>query len=395
MGAVNISLTNGGLGGTIQTADGVVGLVITGGIDGGGYTLGTPILLTSATQLTGQGITTDGNELAVRQVGEFYDVAGDGAQLYLMLVPNTMTASMIADKDEPDGAIKLLNYADGKIKVLGVLTDDKLIGTPTISHAINAETLLAAANMKLLVAAFYALHKPFRGIVAGTSYTGVPGDLTDLTDGTSNNTCAVLIGDTEAGDSGTNTCYAAMGLLLGSIAAVPVMRKVSRVKTGALPITAAYVGLETIEAAGTDMAVIASRGYITLAKYPNVSGYFWSGDPMATATSDDYHMLARGRVIDKAHILAYTTFVQEIDDEVPVNKDGTLDVGFCTQLQQTIVNTISANMGETKEISDVRCYINPAQNILSTNVLNVVLKITPVGYATAIEVKLGFENPAL
>ncbi len=113
------------------------------------------------------------------------------------------------------------------------------------------------------------------------------------------------------------------------------------------------------------------------------------------ATTDDYSFLARGRVIDKAHILAYTTFVQEVDDEVPVNADGTLDAGFCKWLSQQIINQINNTMTANKEISAVNCFIDPAQNILSTNELNVVLKLTPVGYATDIEINLGFANPGL
>src|SRR6202012_4837533 len=112
------------------------------------------------------------------------------------------------------------------------------------------------------------------------------------------------------------------------ISSIPVQRKVSRVRSGALTNAAAYAAGIPIETLGSGaMNVIARLGYITFTTYPNVSGYFFSGDPMCTATTDDYAMLARGRVIDKAHILAYTTFVQEVDDEVPVNADGTLDAG--------------------------------------------------------------------
>jgi hypothetical protein len=49
-------------------------------------------------------------------------------------------------------------------------------------------------------------------------------------------------------------------------------------------------------------------------------------------------------------------------------------------------NTMTAG----KEISSVSCFIDTTQNVLSTGVLNVVLKITPVGYASDIEVQLGF-----
>ncbi len=108
-----------------------------------------------------------------------------------------------------------------------------------------------------------------------------------------------------------------------------------------------------------------------------------------------FHFLARGRVIDKVHLLAYTTFVQEVDDEVSVNTDGTLDAGFCKWLSKQIENQVNNTMTANKEISAVSCFIDPAQNILSTSELKIVLRVTPVGYATDIEISLGFENPAL
>jgi hypothetical protein len=46
MGSVNITLANGQLGGTLQTNDGIAGLVVTG-VTEGAYTVGTPILITS------------------------------------------------------------------------------------------------------------------------------------------------------------------------------------------------------------------------------------------------------------------------------------------------------------------------------------------------------------
>jgi hypothetical protein len=48
-------------------------------------------------------------------------------------------------------------------------------------------------------------------------------------------------------------------------------------------------------------------------------------------------------------------------------------------------------MVANKECSAVSCFIDPAQNILGTNILNVVLKITPVGYSDTIDIALGFK----
>jgi Protein of unknown function (DUF2586) len=392
MGSVNITLANGQLGGTLQTNDGITGLIMTGVSEAGGYTLGNPILVTSLADVTTAGITVTHNPFAIKQLKEFYQQAGSGSQLYVMLVAATMTVAQMAENTNVDGAKKLLDYADGKIKVLGLLSDDVAIaaggGTITVSHSLNADVYTAASNMKVMAAAYFAAQRPFRCVIGGTSYAGTPGSLTDETAGTTNNRVAILIGDTVSGAS------ACAGLLLGVISSIPVQRKVSRVRSGALTNTTAYLDTITLETAGGDAVIVAGRGYITFTTYPNVSGYFFSGDPMLTATTDDYSMLARGRVIDKAHVLAYATFVQEVDDEVPVNTDGTLDAGFCKWLSQQIVNQVNNTMTANKEISAVSCFIDPAQNILSTNQLHVVLKITPVGYATDIEISLGFENPA-
>ena len=393
MGRVNISLANGQLGGTIQTTDGITGIVLTGASETGGYVTGTPILVTSMADVATAGITIAGNPFAIKQLQEFYNQAGTGAQLYLMLVPATMTVAQMADNTNAAGARALLEYAAGKIKVLGLLSDDIAIaaagGTITVTNALNQDVYTAIANMAVMAAAYFEAEKPFRAVIGGTSYTGVPARLTDETTGTTNNRTAILIGDTDISYSSASAC---VGLLLGVVSSIPVQRKISRVRTGALTNINAYVGSETVEAAGSALEVVSGKGYVTFTTYPNVSGYFFSGDPMCTATTDDYCMLARGRVIDKAHILAYTTFVQEVDDEVPVNADGTLDSGFCKWLEQQIVNQVNNTMTANKEISNVNCFIDPAQNILSTNQLNVVLKITPVGYASDIEISLGFQQ---
>lgn len=394
MGSVNITLANGQLGATLQTNDGITGMVLTGTTDSGGYTVGTPALITNLADLAVAGITETGNPFAYKQVQEFYRQAGKGAQLYLLLVPPTMTVAQMADSTNANGAVKLLNFAGGKIKVLGLLSDDDAVedttGIPvTVANGLNEDVYEAVVNMAVTANVYFQAQKPFRAIVGGTSFSGVPASLEDMELGTTNNRTAILIGDTASGNS------ACLGMLLGVISAIPVQRKISRVRSGALSTTQAYVGNTNVDGAEAAVAVIAQRGFITFTTYPNVSGFFFSGDPMCTATADDYSMLSRGRVIDKAHILAYTTFVQEVDDEIPVNADGTLDAGFCKWLQQQIINQVNNTMTANKEISSVNCFIDPVQNILSTNKLNVVLTITPVGYATNISINLGFSNPAL
>lgn len=124
-GGVNITQTNGNLSGVVQTADGVCGLVMTGVSEGGGYTVGTQILVTSMTDVTTAGITAANNPFAIKQLQEFYNQAGNGADLYVMLVPPTVTvAAMALNSNTTNGMGVLQNFADGKIKFMGIISDD-------------------------------------------------------------------------------------------------------------------------------------------------------------------------------------------------------------------------------------------------------------------------------
>ncbi|NDD53204.1 hypothetical protein EBZ39_04875 [bacterium] len=393
MGAVNISLANGQLGATAQQEDGIVGMVLTGGVDG--YTLGEALLVTSVANAVTQGLTATGSPFAYRQVVDFYKLAGAGAKLYLMLCENTLTLVDMTAADGP--AHQLLEYAGGKIKVLGVMTDDTDVygGSVVVSAGINADVAIAKTNLGILAGVWFAKQQPFRAIIGGTSYAGVPGDLADQLTG-SNNRVAILIGDTDSapGDARDQCC---LGLLLGDVAKLPVQRKVSRVANGELPINVAYVGSIAVGSVGhaEDHKTIETAGYITFATYSGQAGYYFSPDYMACAGTDDYAFLCRGRIVDKMHRIAYSVFVQRVDDEVKINEDGTLDNAFCVWLQTQMENAINTAMVAKGELSSVNCYIDPSQNILSTNELNVALTGLPVGYASTINVVLGFTNPAV
>ncbi len=390
MGSVNITLANGQLGGVLQTNDGIVGMVLTGATETVGtatYTLETPILVTSLDNMAAQGISITGNAFAYRQVKEFYNEAGTGASLYLMLVASTVTVAGMADNSGTHSAKILLDYAAGAIKVLGIMSDDTVVTVGTPTNKINPACYTALTNMKVMAAAYATAQRPFRCIIGGTSYQGTPASLTDISTGATNNRCAILIGDTL---TGVGAC---LGLLLGRIASIPVQRKISRVRTGAMTNSTAFLGATALASTGTDNATIDTKGFITWKTYAQRSGFFMSNDRMATASTDDYFLLARGRIMDKVQILAYQTFVSEVDDEVPINADGTLDAGFCKWLSTQMENQINNTMTSNSEISSVTCFINPAQNILSTNTLAVTIGIVPVGYATVINITLQFVNP--
>lgn len=382
---VNITLANGTLGQTLQTADGVCGMVLVGASEGT-IVQGSPFTVISLDDAKTKGLTQANNPIAYKEITEFFNEAGTGATLYVLLVANTVTVESMADQTNANGAVKLLDYAAGKIRILGIM-DDPSAYTPTITSGLNAKVATAKTNMQTLATTYFNKQWPFRAVIAGENFSGTATALTDQIS-SAQNRVSILIGDTAA-----STNRAAIGLLLGRLAVIPVQRKVSRVKTGPLTSSTAYI-VATDATQYTTTATIHDRGYITIRTFPNKSGYYFTGDPTCTATTDDYRFIARGRVIDKAQILAYATYVEEIDNEVLVNTDGTLNAGYCKFMEQQVTNQLNLIMTANNEISSATCYVDPAQNVLSTNIVNVVLKIVPVGYSSTINITLGFSNPA-
>ncbi|NDC41146.1 MAG: hypothetical protein EBZ77_06280 [Chitinophagia bacterium] len=385
MGGVNIELLTGQLGAAITTNDGVAGLMCSAATEGDVET-STPFLVTSYAAALGLGLTVEGNAFLLKQIREFYTTAPVGAKLYVMPLP--------ADIDAPTACNKfntyvndLLEYSQDKVRVMGVIIDDagwetENGDTVTVVDGINGTVLTAAQNLQQCINEAFDAIRPFRAIIGATSYTGVAADLPDLTTYAYSGV-GILIGDTASA-----TRSAAVGLALGRMAAIPVQRKISRVKDGALPINEAYIGSNLASAAAANRGVIADAGFITFTSYPELAGFFFSSDYTATPTNDDYHALARGRVIDKAMRLGYAILAQEVDNEVTVVAQK-LEPGYTASVENAIVNQINLTMKAGNEISSVRCTIDPTQPILQTNNLYVDLYVVPVGYATEITLRLG------
>ncbi|MFC0182520.1 DUF2586 family protein [Pseudarcicella hirudinis] len=181
---------------------------------------------------------------------------------------------------------------------------------------------------------------------------------------------------------------AAQGLLLGRIAAVAVNQHIGHVGWGALPSSAMYLtNGTTIESQFADLATLASKGYIVPTAYPGKLGYFFLNDSTATATSDDYSSLQAGRTIDKVHRIAYATFVNHVNETIVID-NGLLDAAKLSFFERECESAVTINC--QGEISAVKCQINPAQNILQTGNLEVVLKIVPTATMKEIIVKIGF-----
>ncbi|MCB9245974.1 MAG: DUF2586 family protein [Flavobacteriales bacterium] len=378
---INITLSNGNLNQTTQGADGIAGLVLSGEAVVGKVQLHTPYLITSLEAAVTLGIDSVGvNAYAYKQIAQFFLLAGAGAQLYILLTDATVDQA--ADTSGSD-APELLRYAAGKIRVLGISVEKP--GSPTIAQGLVQEVHTAVPLAQALAEEFAAKYQPLRVVIDGTAYDGTVGNLKDYKT-TDNNRVAILIG---AADDAEN---AAVGALIGRLAAIPVQRKISRVADGAVEgITEAYLtDGSTVEAVESDWEAIHAKGYIFFRTHASRDGYYFTSDVTCTADTDDYNSLARGRVIDKAIVLAYDVMLQYLNDEIAVAEDGTISLALAKNWQGQLEERIGRAMVAQGEASDVQAVVDPAQDVLSSNQITVTLRILPVGYSDTINVELGF-----
>lgn len=395
---VKINFENGALGSVAPSSDGIVGLVSTAVAVGTSFELAKPYILRRLDDLTALGIEatqddvppTD-NEFLYRHVKEFYDEAGDGAELWIMGFPNTFKASDLVDKTKQTAKL-LIQAASGRLNAIGVIYNPASGYSPTVTNGIDADIDAAMLNAQGLAEwATESLYAPLFFVLEAREFNGDAIDLENLST-KSYNRVAVLLGDTQENSKG-----AAVGLLLGRLAKIPVQRHIGRVRDLALKTLDAFVGDK--KASLADVESIHNKGFITFRTFTGKSGFFFSDDSLATAVSDDYRSIARRRTIDKAYRIAYQTLLDFLCDEIPITNSGELVPAMVksweSEVDTAIINQMTAkgNLGvDTTDPNDkgVKCFIDYKQNVVSTSELVISLQVKPYGYAKYIDVKLGF-----
>lgn len=392
---VNITLENGALGLTAGTADGLAALIYSGVAVVDKIALSEPKQIFSTDEAKALGLdeaydTANGTKVW-KNIKDFYAQAGEGAALWVMLFDPTTTMADVMDQAN-DLAKKCLDAGEGLIRLMAIGRVPAGGYVPTYADGVDDDVTAAILKAHELAEAYAAQYKPLRVIVDGRDYQGVSAGLIDLK-GNSNNRVGMLMSTDQAG-----SLNAAVGLVLGRLAANPVQRNIGRVKDGALGVNAAYFtdGVTKIEDVGSgEQDQIHDKGVIFLRKWQGKNGYYFNDDPTAAPASDDYSSIARGRVIDKAMVVTYATYVDEILDDLEVDENGFMSPAVVKSYQAKIQNALDIALTSNDEVSAITVTIDPAQNVLSTNTVAIGLKIRPKFYSKTIEVTLGFENPAL
>ena len=386
---VNIKLENGALGRVAGSSDGIAGLILSGAAVADKLNLNQVYLISATRDLISKGVTEENNPLVYKEVSAFYAQAKEGAELYLIVVPEAMTFTQMCAVDAGSPLKKLIDFAKGRIRLVGmnrIAPAEYVVDTATTG--VDADVIGAAALAQAVASSYEAKINPFRVLLPAFAWDGETENLFKPREGSTNRVGFVLAADKIIGGKAS----VAIGQVLGRAALIPVNYSIARVRSGAIAVVGFMSsGVKPEEVEGLH-DLLNDAGYIFYRNFVGKNGYYLNDDCMSAPLSDDYSALSLGRVIDKAILYAYSAYIDEIQDSIEVDDDGYLPQYLCTHFEDSIKNVVGVAM--QNEISSFSAYVDPKQNVLSSSQIDVVCRIVPKGILKELNVSLGFDNPA-
>ncbi|MCY4418880.1 MAG: DUF2586 family protein [Cytophagales bacterium] len=386
---LSISVEKGGLGGVPTSQDGIAAMIHTGVAISGKLKLKEPYSLFSLADAEALGINKTDHPRSYHDISSFFETAGEGSELWILWVGETETFTNILGTTS-EIAKKLVEGAGGRIRLLGISHLEKSGGSVVAaSEGLKGKIHDAVPLAQAFASYFAKKNQPLHIILSGNELTS----LTDLKDysSASHTRVSLLIGGTQVGTKAAN-----LGLVLGQLSGLPVQRSLARVKNGSLPVSkATFSNGEIVEKHVGKFENLHAKRYLFLRTYIGQVGYFFADDLNLSSASEDISTIADSRVIDKVIRLAYQTYVTEIGEEISVDENGKLAQAHIKYLEGKMENVLNETMTSKGEISQAIAFIDPDQNVLSTNEVEVIIQITKVGYAKNITIKIGFINPQI
>ena len=382
--SVNITLSNGNLAQLLPGTDHISGLLVYQATLPSGFASDARIkVVGSISEAEALGITAGGatTKHLHYQIRSFFKIA-PGALLYVGIYAIPAGAHDFAE------FTTMCRFSNKSIKRIGVLTPKAYDSAKVAALQVQC-TLMRTENTP--TTAFLS---------ADTSDVADFSSLADIRSG-ANIDVAVLVGQdgdkegaTLSGAGALDMSITAMGYLLGVRARGPISSSIAEV--GAFNVN---VGVDmTTPALGNGILVntlsnavlsaLSDKGYIFLRKFEGNTGTFFSDSVNAAAATSDFNYIERTEVVNKVHRLAFQGLLPLLSSRIRV-VDSKLVADDIASFQLGVSNALQGMVNDG-DISDFGIFIDPAQNVISTSTIAVVIQIVPVGIARTIAVNLGF-----
>jgi len=341
-----------------------------------------------------------------RHISEFFRMAGEGATLYLYLVPqDTTLVGMLTDGDPTleDGFVKnLLRDADGEIRQIALATTPT--NAPTFLDGINTD-VRNAINLAQDVADWaYGKYMPLRILIEGRDYQGNPSTLIDLHTLNAPNVAIVIGQDydyaaslpTQDNASPANPVYlqkfADVGTALGTLSKAAINQNIG--DNSAFNLTDKVKNIwvtpglsNNIKNKDQDASLqqLEDKGFIFGISYVGLEGIRWNNDytcvPIVLDASGNIneHTLAYGRTVDEAVRNLRVAYLPEVKTSKPVDpKTGKLPSAV-VKFFDNVGNTVFDDMKAKSQITEGKAYTDPDSDLLIAKELKVSYVIVPYG----------------
>lgn len=283
------------------------------------------------------------------------------------------------------------NYANGTIRQIGVYKDGAAYATADIT-AIQA---VCAAND----AAKKPLSAVYVGNLAAVTDISTLADLNSL-DAPKVSTCIAQDGAALGAFLWTTTgkTISVLGAQLGAIAAAKVSESIAWVANfdmsngTELEVLAFGNGKLFSDSSVSDslLSSLNDKRYIFLRKFVGRSGSYFNDSHTAIIASSDYAYIENNRTIDKAIRGVYSSMLPSLNGPLLLNSNGTLAESTVAYLEDQAGINLDQMLRDS-ELSAYSAHINPAQNVLATNKIIIVVTLVINGVARQIEIPIGFK----
>lgn len=124
-------------------------------------------------------------------------------------------------------------------------------------------------------------------------------------------------------------------------------------------------------------------------------GFYITRGRILAAAGSDYSLWTNRRVMDIACAVARDRALRFLNAKVPTNSNGTIQEKTAKAIEGYIDAGLRGELTQKDDAVDVSVEVDRTVNILSTGQLKVRVRVRPFGYASDIQVELGFTSPAI
>jgi hypothetical protein len=198
---------------------------------------------------------------------------------------------------------------------------------------------------------------------------------------------------------GTSFTYRRQGIwaVAARVVTIPTQRMASRVRDGQL--TNIVVDPVSDPADGflyhderTVPGLTNSRFQAFRTRVGKGQGFFLDLPNLMSPIGSQFQFFPQGSVVDVACSITYQTAIDEIDDDLILNTNGTLASGEVRRIQSVLQEELDTFMTANAMCSSISVVVDPTTNVRATGKVVITVTVNGVGYVLEVDASVGLTS---